>query len=511
MPGSTALAWILPDQLITDHPAIAAATRAAGRVRVVLIESRAALRRLPYHKKRQVLIRSAGRHHAAELERLGHEVEVVEADDTRTGLHAAIRRHGASSVHAMAASEHLIRRWQLDQARDALGVPVETLPNGMFLVERFSPFPNARPGQRVVMENFYRSMRRRHGLLMEPDGAPTGGVWNLDAENRRPLPPDYEPPPLPRFEPDAITRRAMLDVEASGHGVGSVEGFDLATTRSEAATAFTDFLVNRLPQFGPYEDAMSGRHGVLNHSMLSPQMNLGLLDPLAMCEAAEAEFRAGRAPLNSVEGFIRQIVGWREFIYWQYHRLMPELRSANAWEARRPMPAQFWGARTEMRCLATVVARLIQTGYTHHIERLMLVCNFCLLAGINPAAVADWFLAFYVDSHDWVVLPNVIGMGLNADGGLTATKPYIASAAYINRMSDFCKGCRFDPKARTGPDACPFNTLYWNFLIENESRLRANPRLGPNVLGLRPIGQQERATIQREAAEFLDRLEPYGE
>ncbi|GIW88709.1 MAG: cryptochrome/photolyase family protein [Isosphaeraceae bacterium] len=509
MAKATALAWILPDQLAADALAVTAAERAAERVRVVLIESRAALRRLPYHKKRQVLILSAGRHYAEELVRRGYEVEVVAADDTPTGLRAAVRRHRATSVHGMAATEYAVRRWQAERASQDLGVPVETLPNTMFLVERYPPFPKARAGQRVVLEHFYRAMRRRFRLLMEPDGTPTGGTWNYDAENRRPLPEGSEPPPVRRFEPDRLTRAVMREVEAAGHGVGSTEGFDLAVTREEAAEAFGDFLANRLPQFGPYEDAMSAQHGVLWHSMLSPQMNLGLLEPLAMCEAAEAEYRAGRAPLNSVEGFIRQIVGWREFIYWQYHRQMPGLRRANAWEAERPMPALFWNGATEMRCLATVVRRLIETGYTHHIERLMLVCNFCLMAGVNPAEVADWFLTFYVDSHDWVVLPNVIGMGLNADGGITATKPYIASAAYVNRMSDFCKGCRFDPKVRSGDGACPFNTLYWNFLLTHEERLRASPRLGPNVLGLRHVGAEERASIRREAAAFLDALEPY--
>ena len=255
---------------------------------------------------------------------------------------------------------------------------------------------------------------------------------------------------------------------------------------------------------------MSRRSDVLFHSVLSPQMNLGLLDPLAMCRAAEAEYRANRAPINSVEGFVRQIIGWREFIYWQYHRQMPGLRSANAWEADRPMPAFFWDGNTQMQCLSTVVQKLLRTGFSHHIERLMLVCNFCLLAGVDPAAVADWFLAFYVDSHDWVVLPNVIGMGLNADGGVTATKPYIASAAYIRKMSDYCEGCRYRPDQRTGPDACPFNTLYWNFLIENEAELRSNPRLGPNVLGLRHINADDRATIVREAGVFLNCLEPYA-
>jgi deoxyribodipyrimidine photolyase-related protein len=251
---------------------------------------------------------------------------------------------------------------------------------------------------------------------------------------------------------------------------------------------------------------MSSRSEVLYHSTLSFYVNIGLLEPMQMIRSAEMAWERGKAPLNSVEGFVRQILGWREYIYWQYWRLMPGLREANAWKAHRPMPRMFWDAETEMRCLRTVVRRLIATGYTHHIERLMVICNFCLLAGVDPFGVAEWFLTFYADAYDWVVLPNVIGMGLNADGGQTATKPYIASANYINRMSDYCAGCRYDPRARTGPDACPYNFLYWNFLIEHEGRLRANPRLGPAVLGLSRIGATERDAIRHEAARFLESL-----
>ena len=210
-----------------------------------------------------------------------------------------------------------------------------------------------------------------------------------------------------------------------------------------------------------------------------------------------------------MEGFVRQVVGWREFIYWQYHRQMPGLRHANAWEATRPMPQMFWDGRTEMACIRSVVGRLHATAYTHHIERLMVVCNFCLLAGVDPAAVADWFLTFYADSHDWVILPNVIGMGLNADGGLTATKPYLASGAYIQRMSDFCASCPHRPEVRVGPDACPFTTLYWDFLIRHEAKLAKNPRLGLALVGLPKIPAAERAQIANQASRFLALLEPW--
>ena len=484
--------WILPDQLIRDHPALIAAEGEVGRdrVRIVLVESRSWMRRLPYHRKRQVLYLSAGRHFVEELRGDGYAVDLIAAADSRAGLRQHLAKHRSDGLVTMAAAEHDARRWQLTAMQDDLGVGVRLLPNTMFLVGRYDPIPEPEPGRRYVMENFYRAMRKRFDILMEPGGSPVSGRWNLDAENRKSLPKGHHVPDPPRFPPDPITRRVMADVEASGHGVGGVDGFDLAVTRADSEAAFADFLAHRLVDFGPYEDAMSRDHGVLFHSALSPQMNLGLLEPLAMARAAQDEYRAGRVPLSSAEGFVRQVIGWREFIYWQYHRQMPGLREANAWGASRPMPRLFWDGRTDLACLGHVVRRLIATGYTHHIERLMLVCNFCLLAGVDPAAVADWFLTFYIDSHDWVVLPNVIGMGLNADSGLTATKPYIASAAYIKRMGDFCGGCAYRHDRRTGPGACPFNLLYWNFLIEHEQALHSNPRLGPAVLGLSRVGDR---------------------
>jgi deoxyribodipyrimidine photolyase-related protein len=289
--------------------------------------------------------------------------------------------------------------------------------------------------------------------------------------------------------------------------VGSVQGFGLAVTRQQALEALDDFVAHRLADFGPYEDAMSSQHTTLYHSFLSPYLNVGLLEPLELIEATQRAYHQGRVPINSAEGLVRQVLGWREYIYWQYWRLMPDLLEANAWQAKRPLPRFFLDGQTEMHCLSQTIQRAIDAGYNHHIERLMLLCNFCLLAGIEPAAVHDWFLSFYVDAYEWVMAPNVLGMGLNADGGLIATKPYIASANYINRMSDYCRACRYRHMQRTGEDACPFNFLYWSFLLEHEATLRANPRLGRNVLGLRHLDEAERQVVRRQARSFLDGLE----
>lgn len=506
MAGESNLAWIPGDQLLSDHPALAGGP---GSTRVLMVESRARSRHRPYHRKKLVLLLSAMRHFAVELRSRGFTVDYIESPDHATALRDRIRRHKPDRVLTMAGSEYSLRRFQSDKLPSLSRAPVTILPNTQFLSEIEDSESDRKSDKRLVMENFYRGMRRRFGILMEPDGQPVGGRWNFDADNRRPLPRGKVPPAPIAFKADAITVEVMRKVEAMEHAVGSSSGFDLAVTREDALRALEDFIENRLAEFGPYEDAMSVRSGTTYHSLLSAYVNIGLLRPMEMIEAAERAYRNGKAPINSVEGFIRQVLGWREFIYSQYWRQMPGLRTANGWNARRPMPRMFWDAKTEMNCIRHVAGRVIEDGYSHHIERLMIVCNFCLLAGIEPSQVADWFLGFYVDAFDWVVLPNVIGMGLNADGGRTATKPYIASANYIGKMSDYCDGCRYDRKKRTGDNACPFNFLYWNFLIENEKALRSNPRLGPAVLGLGRIESNERARIRAQARAFLEGLDYY--
>jgi deoxyribodipyrimidine photolyase-related protein len=298
----------------------------------------------------------------------------------------------------------------------------------------------------------------------------------------------------------------MAEVAALPNGVGAVDGFDYAVTRQQALMAFDDFITNRLPKFGDYEDAMTKRSHVVYHSLLSPYLNLGLLEPLEPAQAVETAYRQNRAPINAVEGFVRQIVGWREFMYWQYWRQMPGMLGKNDWAAKRPLPSFVWNGDTEMACLHHAINRAINIGYNHHIERLMLLSNFFMLIGVDPKEVNDWFLSLYIDATEWVMPPNVIGMGLHADGGLTATKPYIASANYINKMGDHCNSCRFNPKQRHGEDACPFNFLYWNFIIRHEARLRANPRTSRNVLGLRHLNQTEKELVQQEASNFLEML-----
>lgn len=502
--------WILGDQLLAAHPALAAAEALTDRanLRVVLVESAQRLARLPYQRKKLVLLLSAMRHYAEELRSAGYAVEYAQAATAGEGLRRHVATWQPQRLLTMAAAEYRGRIFQRERLGGLLGVPVDVLPNAQFLVGRYDPYPQ--PDKRVILETFYRSLRRHWKLLLDDAGAPLGDTWNFDQENRKPLPKSGLAIPEPvRFAPDAITRAVMAEVATLPQSVGDSGGFDLAVTRNDAEQAFEDFIRHRLHAFGPYEDAMSRRSAVLFHSLLSPYMNIGLLDPLVMARRAEEAYHDGLAPIASVEGFIRQVVGWREYIYWQYWQQMPGLLAANSWQHTRPMPRFFWDGATEMNCLRHVVERVIATGYSHHIERLMVICNFCLLAGIDPAAVNAWFRAFYVDAYEWVVAPNVIGMGLNADGGQIATKPYIASANYINKMSDYCAGCRFNPKQRTGDDACPYNVLYWNFLLEHEAALRANPRSGPAVLGIKHLSPAERSAVRDQAASFLAGLPAY--
>jgi deoxyribodipyrimidine photolyase-related protein len=494
--------WILGDQLLDQHPALQAALEEVdlGEVVILFIESTQKIQQRLYQRKKLVLLLSAMRHYAQELRGRRIEVDYIQADSFMEGLQKHIQKYQPERLLTMAAASYQGRRQQ-HALQDRLGVEVEVIPNTQFLMGKYDPIPDPDPGKRYVMENFYRAMRKHFDVLMK-DGKPLGGQWNFDKENRERLPKDLELPADPSFRPDRITREVMAEVAEFPDHVGSVDNFQYAVTRKQATQAFQHFLEQKLPDFGPYEDAMTVRSHSLFHSVLSPYLNIGLLDPMELIKSVEDAYTEGVAPLNSVEGFIRQVLGWREFMYWQYWRLMPGMLEMNAWEAHRPLPDFVWTGETDMACLQHAISRALDTGYNHHIERLMLLCNFFMLTGTAPKAVNDWFLTVYIDAYDWVMPPNVIGMGLNADGGLIATKPYIASANYINRMGEFCRECHYNHRERTGEGACPYNFLYWNFILQHEKRLRSNPRTSRSVLGLRHLSEEERVQVRGQAERF---------
>ena len=359
------------------------------------------------------------------------------------------------------------------------------------------------------MEYFYRDMRRQTGLLMEGD-KPVGGVWNLDSENRKPAKADlFMPEPL-RVSPDAITQDCMaMTQRIAPNNFGDIDPFWFAVTRADAERALEHFLHHALPHFGETQDAMlTGQH-FLHHAVLSPYINIGLLDPLQVCRRVEEEYRKGRVPLAAAEGFIRQIIGWREYIRGIYWLKMPDYRDVNVLEAHRPLPDFYWTGETGMNCIAQVVKQTRVEAYAHHIQRLMVTGNFALLAGIDPVQVHEWYLAVYADAFEWVELPNTIGMSLHADGGLLGSKPYAASGNYINKMSDYCRSCRYDVKQRTGKDACPFNALYWDFIARHKSRFAKNPRMANICRVYDKFDEGEKTRIAGSAKSFLDGLKAW--
>jgi deoxyribodipyrimidine photolyase-related protein len=503
------LRFILGDQLSRDIASLDGLR--PGDV-VLMTEVEEETRYVRHHKQKIVFLLSAMRRFAAELAAEGIEVDYVRLDDADnagsfTGeLARAVARHEPSRVVVAEPGEWRVRETMLGWA-GALGVPVEIREDDRFLCSRaeFARWAEGRAALR--MEFFYREMRRRTGFLMDGD-EPVGGRWNFDPENRKPLPARARPPEPLRFPPDDVAREVMaLVAERHSDHFGDLDGFGWATTRADALLALDDFIAHRLAFFGDYQDAMRSGAPFLYHGTLSPYLNAGLLTPHELCVAAERAWRAGSAPLNAVEGFIRQVLGWREYVRGVYWLRMPEYARSNALAARRPLPWFYWSGETQMNCLAQVVAETRANAYAHHIQRLMVAGNFALLAGVTPREIEEWFLAVYADAYEWVELPNVHGMAVFADGGVLASKPYAASGAYIDRMSDYCKSCRYDVKAKSGPGACPFNYLYWNFFLENRDRLPKTPRIAMPLRTLDAMSADRRDEIRRDAAAFFESAE----
>ena len=412
--------------------------------------------------------------------------------------------YGAGAVIATQPGE-----WRLIEALDSLPLEVRQLPDDRFLCPGADFAAWAEGRKTLRMEFFYREMRRRTGLLMEEDGTtPVGGRWNFDAENRKPPPGGLLAAPPAAHAPGAQVREVLALVEERfADGFGDLHPFVMATSRAEAEASRDHFLARHLPLFGDYQDAMVQGDPFVHHSVLSPYINAGLLDPLDLCRRVEAEWRAGRAPLNAAEGFIRQIIGWREFLRGVYFLAGPDYAARNALGARRALPWFYWSGETDMNCISQVVAETRAHAYAHHIQRLMITGNFALIAGIDPAPVHEWYLAVYADAYEWVEAPNTGGMALFADGGMIASKPYAASANYIDRMSDYCAGCRYGPKIREGEGACPFNLLYWHFLDTHRERFESNPRMAQIYRGWDRREGETRGRILAQAEAFLARME----
>ena len=500
------LILVLGDQLTPEVAALRTADKA--RDVVVMAEVAAETSYVPHHPKKIALLLSAMRKFALSLQSDGWVVAYTRLDDPdNTGtiegeLTRRATEYCADEVIATTPGE-----WRLIQALEALPLPVHQLVDDRFLISPRS-FASWAEGRRDLrMEWFYRRMRRKTGLLMEGD-APVGEKWNYDAENRKPVADGARPPDMPSFEPDAVVAEVLDLVESRfGAHFGQLRPFGFATDRSQALAVLDDFIAYRLPYFGDYQDAMITGQPWLWHAVLSPYLNLGLLTPMEACLRAEAAWRDGCAPLNAVEGFIRQIIGWREYVRGIYFLEGPDYTACNALEHTRALPTMFWGGTTRMRCMAEVIDQTRDMAYAHHIQRLMVTGNFALLAGVSPSEVHSWYLAVYADAFEWVEAPNTIGMSQFADGGMVASKPYVSSGNYISKMSDYCGGCYYDVKTKCGENACPFNLLYWHFLDRHRERFSANPRMAMIYRGWDKRPEVDRALILADAEAFLARLD----
>ena len=504
------LVLILGDQLTFDISSLAGAAK--KNTRIVMGELAREATYAPHHKKKIVFIFSAMRHFAQELRDNGWDVSYTEYDaagpQTFTELvAAAVNAKSPKRIVVTEPGEYRLRE-EFSGWEKEFGVDVDIRADRRFLCDhdRFAQWAEGRKSLR--MEYFYREMRRETGLLMDEDGEPEGGQWNYDSENRKPPKDGLTLPDRARFEPDAITRAVinLVNDQFSDH-FGEAEPFWFAVTREDAGGALDHFIEDCLPLFGDYQDAMVSGEKFLFHSLLSFYINAGLLDPLDACRRAEKAWRDGDAPLNAVEGFIRQIIGWREFIRGIYWREGADYTARNFFGATRSLPEFYWSADTDMACVSAVVRQTREEAYAHHIQRLMVTGTFALIAGIDPKDVHEWYLAVYADAYEWVEAPNVIGMALFADGGLLASKPYAASGAYINRMSDYCKDCAYAVTKKTEENACPFNALYWDFLVRNEDKLRGNARLGQIYRNWDRLDANKKRAYRAKARAILDKLD----
>ncbi|NJR60086.1 MAG: cryptochrome/photolyase family protein [Cyanobacteria bacterium CRU_2_1] len=489
--------WVLGDQLWTEQAALHSCADRQSQIPIILIESLGYVQEHPYHRQKLVLVWSAMRHFAEELRQAGWTVAYETAEDFETPLRQWINAQGITELRVMQPNDRPFTAFlhSID-----LPCKLTLIPNNHFLWtgDDFRQWANRR--KNVLMEYFYREGRQRFQLLMEGKH-PVGGQWNFDKNNRKPPKGRLNTPKAVWFEPDTITQAVIQQVK-SGHfsTYGQVEPFRWGVTRSQALQVLDHFIRDRLPTFGPYQDAMVTGEETMWHALLSPYLNLGLLQPMEVIRAAEAAYFDRNLDLSSVEGFIRQVLGWREYMHGLYHYVDADYPQCNRFNHTQPLPEFFWDAdKTDMNCLHQTLKQVETTAYAHHIQRLMILSNFALIAGLSPQQVEQWFHTAFIDAYDWVMQTNVIGMGLFADGGILASKPYAASASYINKMSDYCQNCRYNKSDRTGDNACPFNFFYWDFLDRHRNTLQSQGRMSFILKNLDKMPDAELQAIRQKA------------
>ncbi len=508
--------WVLGDQLWAEQAALASCEQQRNNTPVILIESLQYAQQRRYHRQKLVLIWSAMRHFAEELRDQDWSVTYTIAEDFEAPLCAWVKNNNITELRVMAPNDRpfaqIIRSLKLT-------CEVTFVPNNHFLwsAQEFKQW--AKSKKNLIMENFYREGRKRFDVLMEGN-QPVGGQWNFDKQNRKPPKGKLNTPDALWFEPDPITQAVIDWVKSQNFPVyGEAEPFRWAVTRQQAFQVLNFFIEHRLPNFGPYQDAMVTGEETMWHSMLSPYLNIGLLQPLEVISAAQKVYHEKKLDVSSVEGFIRQVLGWREYMHGVYHYMNEssslssprvggseggaDYAKRNWFNHTQPLPQFYWDAeKTDMNCLHQVLMQVQRTGYAHHIQRLMVLSNFALIAGISPQEIEEWFHGAFIDAYDWVMQTNVIGMGQFADGGVLASKPYAASANYINKMSDYCDSCIYKPQKRTGEKACPFNFFYWDFLARHRDQLKSQGRMSLILSHLERISAEEFKKIRQEAVEW---------
>ncbi|SDT92867.1 cryptochrome/photolyase family protein [Halopseudomonas salegens] len=503
------LIMLLGDQLSPDMSSLQGADPRQDRV--LMAEVMAEGTYVPHHPQKIVFILSAMRHFAAELREQGFTVDYIELDaagnsGTLLGeLERARTKHQPEQIVLTEPGEW--RLLDVFQQQQADWPELELREDTRFYCDHATFADWAKGRKQLRMEYFYRQMRRQSGLLMEDD-QPAGGAWNFDADNRKALPAGEQPPaPLQLSDDQTVSAVKQLVAERFPEHYGSLEAFNYPVTRAAAEQLWAYFLKHALAQFGDYQDAMATGEPFLYHARIAAALNIGLLSPQRLCLDVQAAWQAGEVPLNAAEGFIRQILGWREYVRGIYWRYMPEYAERNHLGNQRDLPEFYWTGKTRMRCMQAAIDQTLEHAYAHHIQRLMVTGNFALLAGIQPKQICDWYLAVYMDAFDWVELPNTLGMVMHADGGLLGSKPYCASGQYIRRMSNYCGDCHYRVQEQTGAKACPFNALYWHFIMRHAEDFSGNPRMAMIYRNFKRMAPAKQDALWEWGEQLLARLD----
>ena len=501
------LCLVLGDQLSFDLASLKGLD--TERDTVLLVEVMEEASHVPHHPQKITLIFSAMRHFAKALQQQGIRVQYVALDDPQnTGAVPSELRRWQSLMQPDELHMTECGDWRLEQSLKDCGLQIQWHVDTRFLCTRAEFSSWAKDKKQLRMEFFYREMRRKSGLLINGDGSPVVGAWNFDAENRKALPKGVIAPYPARFSADSITQEvlALVGERFSSH-YGSLDAFDYPVTHVDAQALWDYFLDYGLAGFGDYQDAMASDEPFLFHARISAALNIGLLDVRQLCSDVESAYLSGRIALNAAEGFIRQLIGWREYVRGVYWLKMPDYANGNVFGNSRPLPAFYWTGETKMNCMRQAIGQSLKHAYAHHIQRLMVTGNFALLAGIAPSQVCEWYLAIYMDAFDWVELPNTLGMVMHADGGYLGSKPYCASGQYIKRMSDYCRGCAYKVSESTTDDACPFNSLYWHFLMRHSNILRSNQRMGMVYKNLERMPESKQQALWQRGQTLLAKLD----